>query len=188
MSNTEETTTPETPVPVDKIEPFFLTPGAHRRILEGNPDDYIPKEALPYLRQEPNSKTNFGVHPSEKVEWSQARIEAVGGGQVCPYCDEAKEVERKCVGAVTGIQIFRMKPCECKMFRNFYTRWLNPDNVAKGYRDVKLDDFEKFCNNLKNFNYDPQNPDAPSSFKNLLATVREYKHNCYLLFGGAGIR
>jgi hypothetical protein len=101
MSNTAETNdeTPQTLVPVDQISPFFLTTGAHQRVHDGKPDDYLPKAALPYLLME----TRFGIDPSEKEEWGEALIKAVGSrDQECPYCGDSQRVERRCIGSVTG--------------------------------------------------------------------------------------
>ena len=73
-----------------------------------------------------------------------------------------------------------------RVVSQLYSRWNNPSIVAEGYRDFKLDNLELYCDYFKNFNYDPENPDAPSSFKELLTTVRNHKHNCFLLTGRAG--
>jgi hypothetical protein len=90
MSDTEEikdtATTTEEPtalVPVGKIKPFYLTGTVHHGVLNGRPEEYLPKEALPYLRQE----KYFTIDPSDKQDWNDALARKVGGGQVCPYCD-----------------------------------------------------------------------------------------------------
>ncbi len=184
MSDTEAVNEqPEELVPVDKIDPFSLTDGAFGRVHARRPDTWIPKAAIPYILQEPY----FIEDPSQKQEeWTEALAVAVGTGQKCPYCDDSQAVEHKRIGPVTGIRVIQSIPCFCKMYRNFYSRWNNPANVALNYTHISLETLESQHDNFKGFNYDPEKPDAPSSFKNLLATVRKYKNNCYLLTGKAG--
>ena len=65
-----------------------------------------------------------------------------------------------------GIRHYRMMRCRCGLFRSYYKRWNDPSLVgAQLSAYSKLDNLEMYYHYFKNFNYDPENPDAPCSFK-----------------------
>jgi hypothetical protein len=163
----DENVTPNAPTPVEDIKPFFLTEAAHDRVRAGKPDGYLPKDALPYLRQE----TGFIPLPPEKPEWPPKLTRQVGCREKdCPHCFGGQQVERLCVGEVTKLRIYRLFPCLCKLYMKFFRRWMNIANVPELCRVHTINNLEDYHNNFKNFNYDPENPDEPSSFKNLCTT------------------
>jgi hypothetical protein len=185
MSNTEAVNEqPEKPVPVDQIEPFTLSDGAFGRVLKGHPDARLPKEAIPHILKE----THFVDDPKQEQEkWSRELAVAVGTGQQeCRYCANSQRVEHNRIGPVTGIRIVQEIDCQCKMHRKFYRHWYNPANVSTIFRPLHMGNLEGYYRNFKTFQYDPENPNAPSAFKDLLDTVRKYDDNCYLLTGKAG--
>jgi hypothetical protein len=185
MSDTEEIkiAEPGDLVPMDKIEPFYLTSGGFNRVIKGFPDDHLPKPALPHLLKE----SHFVEDPSQaQEEWTLALAEKVGTGGKCPYCDGGLRVDRKFIGAITKIRTVMPQDCRCIMYRNYYSRWMNPATVATGYQIITFNKLERYHSYFKGFGYDPAKPEASSAFKHLLETVTKYKHNCYLLTGDAG--
>jgi hypothetical protein len=171
MSNTEAVNEqPEKLIPVDKIDPFPLSAGAFSRVHDGRPDSHLPKAAIPYLLKE----SYFVDDPSQEQEvWHEALMVAVGTGQECPHCANSLTVEHKRVGPVTGIRVFQLVNCRCRIYRNFYSRWYNPANVSSNYTHLRMETLERQYQNFGNFQYDPDNKKAPSAFKNLLDTGAE---------------
>jgi DNA replication protein DnaC len=121
-------------------------------------------------------------------QWADPKLrDAVGRKEVdCPYCGGNIWVDQNLVGKITSIRIARQHPCQCSILKNYFSRWENPANVATGYRNIGIKNLEKYSHMFSTFNFDPDNPDAPSSFKTLLETVRGNKYNCYLCVGDAG--
>jgi hypothetical protein len=136
----------------------------------------LPLDAIRYLKLE----KEWVAEPFDEAECSEEEARKVGLEQiVCTKCHGTTKIERPYVVKVTGLRVERPFPCQCRLWKKFYPRWHNPANVNADYRAVRMDNLETYSENLNAFREE-------KAFTDLLADVRKYRFNCYLLCGPSG--
>lgn len=101
----------------------------------------LTPEILEKLREEKSAPHILpgGEQPKELMgrltELGRLRSDVGTDAIKCPACKGTLQVYKLSRGQATGVEVLWPVPCPCRLYRDYYKVWHNPDFIAKAYRN-----------------------------------------------------